>query len=99
MQAPKPPRRDPVELENENQQLREQLDQSQRRIEQLERDKQNLNRNIERLKKELETARRSAKRAAAPFSRGNPKVSPKTPGRKNCSASSHSIRKRSCGAL
>ena len=48
MQAPKPPRRDPVELENENQQLREQLDQSQRRIEQLERDKQNLNRNIER---------------------------------------------------
>ena len=82
MQAPKPPRRDPVELENENQQLREQLDQSQRRIEQLERDKQNLNRNIERLKKELETARRSAKRAAAPFSRGNPKVSPKTPGRK-----------------
>jgi len=134
MQAPKPPRRDPVELENENQQLREQLDQSQRRIEQLERDKQNLNRNIERLKKELETARRSAKRAAAPFSRGNPKVSPKTAenpargtvvtitarvrrrsmsrsasicrasarnaeARWNCSASSHSIRKRSCGEL
>src|SRR5438094_8832377 len=82
MQGPKPPRRDPVELENENQQLREQLDQSQRRIEQLERDKQNLNRNIERLKKELETARRSAKRAAAPFSRGNPKSDHQHPWRR-----------------
>ena len=83
MQAPTPPRRrDPAELENENQQLREQLDQAQRCIEQLERDKQNLSQNIERLKKELEVARRSAKRAAAPFSRGNPKVNPKTPGRR-----------------
>src|SRR2546427_2480083 len=135
MQAPKPPRRDPVELENENQQLREQLDQSQRRIEQLERDKQNLNRNIERLKKELETARRSAKRAAHHFLAATRKSvrrrraeSPargtvvtitarvrrrsmsrsasicrasarNAEARWNCSASSHSIRKRSCGEL
>lgn len=69
-------------MESENRQLREQLEQTQRRIERLERDKQNLHQNIERLKKELEAARRKTKRAAAPFSRGNPKANPNKPGRK-----------------
>src|ERR1035438_6514117 len=53
MQAPKPFRRDPAELEKENQQLHQQLDQAQRRIERLEQDKQDLRQNIEHLKKEL----------------------------------------------
>ncbi len=82
MQAPKPFRRDPAELEKENQQLHQQLDQAQRRIERLEQDKQDLRQNIEHLKKELEAAQRKTKRPAAPFSRGKPKAHPKTPGRK-----------------
>ena len=83
MPAPKPPRRDPEELEREVQRLRQLVDQAQRHIQRLEQDKQNLKQTIERLQKELEAARRSAKPSAAPFSRGQPKAHPKTPGRKS----------------
>jgi len=58
-----------------------------RPIESLDRDelielvKQVLRENQE-LRRQLEEARRAAKRQAAPFSKGSPKTSPKTPGRK-----------------
>lgn len=59
----------------ENQQLREQLAQRERRIDQLEQ-------TVRDLQKRLEEAERSAKRQAAPFSKGEPKKKPKKPGRK-----------------
>jgi len=55
-------------LEKENKSLRDRLDKALAEI--------------ERLRKELEEALRSLKRQAAPFSKGDPKPSPKTPGRK-----------------
>lgn len=59
----------------ENQQLREQLAARERRIEQLEQA-------VRDLQKRLQDAERSAKRQAAPFSKGEPKKRPKKPGRK-----------------
>jgi transposase len=63
------------QLRLENQQLREQLAQRDRRIDQLEQ-------TVRDLQKRLEEAERSAKRQAAPFSKGEPKKNPKKPGRK-----------------
>ena len=63
------------ELLLENQQLREQLAERDRRIEQLEKTVAELLRRIAELE-------RTAKRQAAPFSKGEPKKNPKTPGRK-----------------
>ena len=44
---------------------------------------------VERLKAELEQSRRAGKRQAAPFSKGPPNASPKTPGRKPGHPPSH----------
>jgi transposase len=59
----------------ENQQLRKELAQRDRRVDQLEQA-------LRDLQKRLEEAERSAKRQAAPFSKGKPKRNPKKPGRK-----------------
>jgi transposase len=63
------------QLQLENQRLREQLAQRDRRIAQLEQ-------TVGNLQKRLEETERSAKRQAAPFSKGEPKKNPKKPGRK-----------------
>jgi transposase len=63
------------QLLRENQQLREQLAQRDRHIEQLEQAGRDLH-------QRLEEVERSAKRQAAPFSKGPPKKRPKKPGRK-----------------
>jgi transposase len=54
-----------------------------RRITQLERHIALLDSRIKQLELKLEELNRSAKRQAAPFSRGLPKLDPKTPGRKS----------------
>ena len=59
----------------ENQHQREQLAQRDRLIEKLQQD-------LRELRKRLEDSERSAKRQAAPFSKGKPKENPKKPGRK-----------------
>ena len=48
----------------------------------LERDRDRLRRENERLKRELDLARRTAKRQAAPFSKGPPTPTPRRPGRR-----------------
>jgi transposase len=53
-----------------------------RRVESLEKQLERALVENERLRKELEEALRANKRAAAPFSKGEPKVNPKPPGRK-----------------
>ena len=53
-----------------------------RRIQSLEKQLERALADIECLRKQLEEALRSQKRSAAPFSRGEPKRNPKTPGRK-----------------
>ena len=63
------------ELLLENQQLRERIAQQDRLIEQLQQ-------TIRDLLKRLDESERSAKRQAAPFSKGKPKDKPKKPGRK-----------------
>ena len=63
------------QLRLENQQLRELLAQRDRLIEQLQQ-------RIRDLERRLDEAVRSAKRQAAPFSKGAPKKRPKKPGRK-----------------
>lgn len=50
--------------------------------ERLEREKERLRQERDHLKEELELARQAGKRQAAPFSRGEPTVDPKRPGRK-----------------
>lgn len=55
----------------------------QREVERLRAENEKLQREIERLRGELEKALRSAKRQAAPFSRGEPKKNPRKPGRKS----------------
>jgi len=63
------------ELRTENERLRQQLAERDRLIEQLQQ-------TVRDLQKRLELAERSAKRQAAPFSRGEPNKNPKKPGRK-----------------
>ena len=79
MQAPRPPQSEQErlkQLEDENRQL-------QRHVEQARFKNQRLKKRIERLEQELEKARRAVHRQAAPFSKGEPKAEPKTPGRKS----------------
>jgi transposase len=64
------------ELQPENERLRQQLAERDRLIEQLQQ-------TVRDLQQRLEAAERSAKRQAAPFSKGEPKKNPKKPGRKN----------------
>jgi transposase len=52
-------------------------------VESLERQLQRALAEIERLRKQLEEALRANKRGAAPFSKGEPKLNPKPPGRKS----------------
>jgi transposase len=78
MQAPRPPqsRQERLEqLEKENRQL-------QRQVEQGRFKNKRLKKRLERLEQDLEKARRAIHRQAAPFSKGEPKAEPKTPGRK-----------------
>jgi transposase len=63
------------QLQAENQWLRQQLADRDRLIEQLQQ-------SVRDLQQRLEAAERSAKRQAAPFSKGDPKQNPKKPGRK-----------------
>jgi transposase len=63
------------ELQVENERFRQQLAERDRLIDQLQQ-------TIRDLQKRLEAAERSAKRQAAPFSKGEPKKNPKKPGRK-----------------
>jgi transposase len=81
------------ELENENAKLRREQERLKREYDRLkqerederarfERESERLRQERDRLKHELELARRTAKRQAAPFSKGQPKVDPKRPGRK-----------------
>jgi transposase len=70
------------ELMRRLRQTEEQLDQVRREKQRLEDENARLREENTRLRKELETARRVAKRQAAPFSRGQRKNPPKSPGRK-----------------
>jgi transposase len=70
-------------------QSREELERAIREIERLRQENERLRRKLERverardrLEKELEAARRAAKRQAAPFSKGEPTLTPRRPGRK-----------------
>lgn len=60
----------------------EQRDQALQDKQRLEKENARLREEIERLQKELEAAQRAARRQAAPFSRGQRKSHPKSPGRK-----------------
>ncbi len=78
MQAPRPPQSQQKRLEHlekENRQL-------QRQVEQGRFKNKRLQKRLERLEQDLEKARRTIHRQAAPFSKGEPKAEPKTPGRK-----------------
>lgn len=70
--------------------LRRERDRIERELERLRDDlrkeQDRFRKEIERLKQELELAHRSAKRQAAPFSKGAPKAKPRRPGRKAGSA-------------
>ena len=70
------------QLRAENEQLRREKAALEKRLEQLEAE-------MQRLTELLETAQRRGKRQATPFSRGEPKVTPKTPGRKAGHPASH----------
>jgi exonuclease VII large subunit len=76
-------------LRKENEALQREKEQLERKYERLERERERLERERERLREEndnlrrqLEEAQRASKRQAAPFSRGQRKEHPKTPGRK-----------------
>lgn len=74
-----------VGVENDEQkisELRREIAKQQRWIEQRDRRIENLEREIERLRQENEKLQQTAKRQAAPFSRGEPKSKPKRRGRK-----------------
>ena len=78
MQAPRlpPSQQERLEqLEKENRQLQQQ-------VEQWRFKNKRLKKRLERLEQDLEKARRATHRQAAPFSKGEPKAAPKTPGRK-----------------
>ena len=70
------------ELAQELRRAREQRDQALQDKQRVERENARLREEIERLQKELEAAQRVARRQAAPFSRGQRKSHPKSPGRK-----------------
>jgi transposase len=70
------------ELAQELRRALEQRDQALQDKQRLESENARLREEIERLEKELEGAQRAARRQAAPFSRGQRKRHPKSPGRK-----------------
>ena len=70
------------ELMRQLRQTGEQLDQALREKQRLENENARLREENARLQKELETAQRAGRRQAAPFSRGERKSQPKSPGRK-----------------
>ena len=70
------------ELAQELRRARKQRDQALQDKQRLERENARLREEIERLQKELEAAQRAARRQAAPFSRGQLKSHPQSPGRK-----------------
>jgi DNA repair exonuclease SbcCD ATPase subunit len=70
------------ELAQELRRALEQRDQALQDKQRLESENARLREEIERLQKELEGAQRAARRQAAPFSRGQRKSHPKSPGRK-----------------
>jgi transposase len=70
------------ELAQELRRALEQRDQALQDKQRLESENTRLREEIERLQKELEGAQRAARRQAAPFSRGQRKSHPKSPGRK-----------------
>ena len=76
----RPPNREP--LPTSEFVPKQELEQAKRQIERQQRDIERLQKQNERLRKELEVALRASKRQAAPHSRGEPKSSPKRPGRK-----------------
>jgi transposase len=78
MQAPRPPQSQQErleQLEKENRQLQRQVEQGRFKIKRLKK-------RLERLEQDLQKARGAIHRQAAPFSKGEPKGEPKTPGRK-----------------
>jgi len=77
------------ELTEELSRTRRERDQARKETERLERETERLQKELERvheeneqLRKALELAQRAARRQAAPFSRGQRKSHPKSPGRK-----------------
>ena len=81
------PKREPQSVETIELVRREELDQALEEI-------QRLRQENDRLARELESARRSQKRQAAPFSKGEPKATPKKPGRKSGAAHGPHHRRR-----
>src|SRR5207253_10023825 len=78
MQAPRLPQSQQERLE----QLEKENRQLQRQVEQGRFKNKRLKKRLERLEQDLQKARRAIHRQAAPFSKGEPKAEPKTPGRK-----------------
>jgi transposase len=69
-------------LRKENEALRREKEQLERKHERLEREQERLRIENDNLRRQLEEAQRAIKRQAAPFSGGQRKEHPKTPGRK-----------------
>lgn len=76
----------PLCVLEELQQLRAQLEQLRRENERLRRENQRLQRELDEARTDLDQAQRQARRQAAPFSQGPPKLQPKRPGRKSGTA-------------
>jgi transposase len=70
------------ELVEELGHTRRERDQARKEAERLQKELERLQEENRRLCKELQAAQRAAKRQAAPFSRGQPKIDPRPPGRK-----------------
>lgn len=73
-------------LEKDNGRLHEETNRLEQDKSRLEREKSRLEEENARLRKELQAAQRSARRQAAPFSRGKREEKPKRPGRKSGAA-------------
>ena len=69
-------------LRRENERLQRDNQRIEKDNQRIEKEKNRLREERDRLKQELDLARRAGKRQAAPFSKGEPKVEPKRPGRK-----------------
>ena len=72
----------PLSVLEELQQLRAQVEQLRRENEHLRQDNERLQHELEEARASLDQAQRQSQRQAAPFSKGPPKLQPKTPGRK-----------------
>jgi transposase len=69
-------------IEKERDRLEKELGRYEKEVGRLRNGQERLRKEIERLRQELEQAHRTAKRQAAPFSKGEPKADPKRSGRK-----------------